>query len=99
MIEVVTKTFEERKAGGYIVSCSPTDAVRDDTSKTLSIVRCNFYGINQENSTAKFSLTELDDKTGFVVDMCDVSVIPSSYIFSKSSPKWLAFLINKFGKV
>jgi hypothetical protein len=99
MIEVVTKTFEERRAGGYIVSCSPTDAVRDETIRTLTIVGSNFHGINQEYSTSKFSLTELDDKTGFVVDMRDVSVIPSSYIFVKSAPKWLTFLIRKFGKV
>jgi hypothetical protein len=98
-IETKIKTFEERKAGGYIVSCSPMDVVRDETKGTLSIVGCNFHGINQDDSTAMFSLTELDDKTGFVVVMRDVTVIPSNYIFLKSAPKWLTVLIHKFGKV
>jgi hypothetical protein len=91
------KTFEERKADNHIVSRSQSVAERP-SENTLSIVRCNFYGIDNKSSSAKFSLTELDDKSGFVVDMRDVTVIPSHYIFIKSAPKWLVFLIKKFGK-
>jgi hypothetical protein len=90
------KTFEERKAGNHIVSCSESDCDRPSTP-TLSIVRCNFWDIKNEGTSAKFSLTELDDKSGFVVDMRDVTVIPSHYIFIKSAPAWLKFLIRKFG--
>ena len=97
MNEKEFKTFEERKAEKHIVSCSLVEGER--IRPTMSISNCKFYGLNKENTPAIFSLTELDDKSGFHVHMKGVTVVPSSFICIEEAPKWLKFLIRKFCKI
>jgi len=91
---VRSDSYEERLAKKAMFSFSLTDAEQESE---LSCVSCVFFDLNNDDG-AEFHVVERDDKKGFNVFMHGVKITPASYITAAELPRWLAWLVSRFGK-